>query len=341
MVLVVSVCWLQILLKKGDAFICTQRLAYLRCLNRFGSHPTTIVYFKVSHIDHDVLKDLSLDNLWVEYKAAPYYLESKNEAEAKQKLMMPSRSSSSRLNAPQQQPTDAGPLPYSSASATASAAVNPDYLLNADYNTKLSPAAAPFQPTPPAATAAAGAAGTSASASSTGADTPLIEFPEEQSESTDRKVDAPAADVFAAAPNSIDKTTDMAPTTIDQSAAGGDGGDGDDGSDSGNPYADGSGAASHPPLLPSARGKATDYSDPSWEFFPSTASDTHTNEAGAAAAAAAGGGSLSILLPEPPTHNPRIPKPESSAAPITLTAVAVDANDGDRNTPVVTATTLS
>jgi aromatic ring hydroxylase len=69
-------------------FFCSQRTAYLHSLN-LGPTPTTIVYFKISHLDHAVLKNTSLESLWVEYKAAAYYVESANEeaAEATQRVI--------------------------------------------------------------------------------------------------------------------------------------------------------------------------------------------------------------------------------------------------------------
>jgi hypothetical protein len=75
-------------LRAGDVFLCSQRTAYLHSLN-LGATPTTIVYFKISHLDHAVLKNTSLESLWVEYKAAAYYVESANEeaAEATQRVI--------------------------------------------------------------------------------------------------------------------------------------------------------------------------------------------------------------------------------------------------------------
>jgi hypothetical protein len=69
-------------------FLCSQRTANLHSLN-LGPTPTTIVYFKISHLDHAVLKNTSLESLWVEYKAAAYYVESANEeaAEAAQRVI--------------------------------------------------------------------------------------------------------------------------------------------------------------------------------------------------------------------------------------------------------------
>ena len=56
----------QLLLKKGDAFICSQKCATQRSPN-CGDATSAIVYFKISHIDHSSLKALSLDGTWVEY----------------------------------------------------------------------------------------------------------------------------------------------------------------------------------------------------------------------------------------------------------------------------------
>jgi hypothetical protein len=68
-------------MRAGDVFICSQRNAFLHTLN-VGAAPTTIVYFKISHLDHGILKNTALESLWVEYKSAPYYLEYANEAAA-------------------------------------------------------------------------------------------------------------------------------------------------------------------------------------------------------------------------------------------------------------------
>jgi hypothetical protein len=68
-------------MRAGDVFFCSQRTAYLHTLNASAT-PTTIVYFKISHLDHAVLKNSALESLWVEYKSAAYYLESTDEAAA-------------------------------------------------------------------------------------------------------------------------------------------------------------------------------------------------------------------------------------------------------------------
>jgi len=60
-------------------FLCTQRCAYLHALNNNSASPTTIVYFRVSHVDHEVLKHTALEAIWVEYKSASYYLESEEQ----------------------------------------------------------------------------------------------------------------------------------------------------------------------------------------------------------------------------------------------------------------------
>ena len=67
------------MLKAGDVFLCTQRCAYLHALNNNSATPTTIVYFRVSHVDHEVLKHTALEAIWVEYKSASYYLESQEQ----------------------------------------------------------------------------------------------------------------------------------------------------------------------------------------------------------------------------------------------------------------------
>ena len=50
-------------------------------MNNNSATPTTIVYFRVSHVDHEVLKHTALEAIWVEYKSASYYLESEKEEE--------------------------------------------------------------------------------------------------------------------------------------------------------------------------------------------------------------------------------------------------------------------
>ena len=62
-------------------FLCTQRCAHLYAMNNNSATPTTIVYFRVSHVDHEVLKHTALEAIWVEYKSASYYLESEKEEE--------------------------------------------------------------------------------------------------------------------------------------------------------------------------------------------------------------------------------------------------------------------
>jgi len=69
---------MQLILKAGDVFLCTQRCAHIYAMNKSAT-PTTIVYFRVSHVDHEVLKHTALDAIWVEYKSASYYLESEIE----------------------------------------------------------------------------------------------------------------------------------------------------------------------------------------------------------------------------------------------------------------------
>ena len=71
----------QLIMRAGDVFLCSQRCAYLHTLN-VGAAPTTIVYFKISHLDHGILKNTALESLWVEYKSAAYYAEYTNEAAA-------------------------------------------------------------------------------------------------------------------------------------------------------------------------------------------------------------------------------------------------------------------
>lgn len=43
-----------------------------------SSQPTTIVYFRISHVDHAVMKDPALQSMWLEYKYASLYLDDEN-----------------------------------------------------------------------------------------------------------------------------------------------------------------------------------------------------------------------------------------------------------------------
>ena len=58
-------------LRAGDAFLCTAKMAI-----QYGKHYTDgdmnqIVFFKIKHVDHDAgLKEMALDFIWCEYKAA-------------------------------------------------------------------------------------------------------------------------------------------------------------------------------------------------------------------------------------------------------------------------------
>jgi hypothetical protein len=65
---------LQLKLRAGDVFLCTQRLAYLFGTNN-SFNPSTIVFFRVSNIDHDILKDPALESLWLEYRHASKYMD--------------------------------------------------------------------------------------------------------------------------------------------------------------------------------------------------------------------------------------------------------------------------
>lgn len=69
---------LQLIMHAGDVFVCTQRLAHLLALNT-SSTPSTFVFFRVSHVDHAVLKDPALQSIWVEYAHASYFLENELE----------------------------------------------------------------------------------------------------------------------------------------------------------------------------------------------------------------------------------------------------------------------
>ena len=65
----------QLLLKAGDAFICSQRMAHYYSKNYSSSISTSIVYFRISHIDHAVLKEPALDSIWLEFKSAQDYVD--------------------------------------------------------------------------------------------------------------------------------------------------------------------------------------------------------------------------------------------------------------------------
>jgi hypothetical protein len=58
----------QPLLTQGDVVLCHQRLAHSAALNVIGPHIRQIVYFRVSHKDHNSLKEASLDDLWIEFE---------------------------------------------------------------------------------------------------------------------------------------------------------------------------------------------------------------------------------------------------------------------------------
>jgi hypothetical protein len=64
----------QLLMQAGDVFLCTQRMAYLHALN-YSSEVTMIAYYRISHVDHAVLKEPALQSMWLEYPQASRYLE--------------------------------------------------------------------------------------------------------------------------------------------------------------------------------------------------------------------------------------------------------------------------
>lgn len=68
----------QIILRAGGAFLCTQRLAWMMNLNT-SYKPTTIVFFRLSHVDHAVLKAPALQSMWLEFPYASEYLESEQD----------------------------------------------------------------------------------------------------------------------------------------------------------------------------------------------------------------------------------------------------------------------
>jgi hypothetical protein len=62
----------------GDVFFCTQRLATLIASNT-NCDATSFVFFEISHIDHEVLKEPALKSMWLEYKNASRYVTDEND----------------------------------------------------------------------------------------------------------------------------------------------------------------------------------------------------------------------------------------------------------------------
>jgi hypothetical protein len=58
----------QVVLQPGDIILAHQKLAHCGAPN-CSPHIRYQVYFRVSHVQHDQLKDLALDNIWLEYEA--------------------------------------------------------------------------------------------------------------------------------------------------------------------------------------------------------------------------------------------------------------------------------
>lgn len=70
----------QLLLRAGDAFLCTQRLAYSVTSNSAGLNNTTIIFFRIAHQDNDSMKAASLDNMWLQFSAAQSYIDQRSKA---------------------------------------------------------------------------------------------------------------------------------------------------------------------------------------------------------------------------------------------------------------------
>jgi hypothetical protein len=64
----------QVVLRAGDVFLCTQKLARQDVPNS-SDVVTGIVYFKVSNINHESLKDNALDAVWLEFRGAAEFTE--------------------------------------------------------------------------------------------------------------------------------------------------------------------------------------------------------------------------------------------------------------------------
>lgn len=59
----------QLILKKGDVFLCSQKCAIQRSPNE-TSNPAIMAIFQIKHIDHEVMKVPALDGCWVEFVRA-------------------------------------------------------------------------------------------------------------------------------------------------------------------------------------------------------------------------------------------------------------------------------
>ena len=114
-------------MRAGDVFICSQRTAYLHTLN-LGPSPTSIVYFRISHIDHGFLKNTALESMWVEYKSAGYYIESADEATAEQlQRTMDARLGRQRHQGAVQKPSAASTVSVAPVPATAAVVHNTNH----------------------------------------------------------------------------------------------------------------------------------------------------------------------------------------------------------------------
>ena len=96
--------------------IMTQRLAHYHTFNA-SSFPSTMAFFRIAHVDHEVLKDPALDGVWLEYRGTEKYLEVKsanNGGAGATAIPGPGASSASFLNDVQglQMAPDAAPANY-------------------------------------------------------------------------------------------------------------------------------------------------------------------------------------------------------------------------------------
>jgi len=58
---------MQLSLRAGDVFLCTQKMAMQMAANN-SDELRIMVFFRISHVDHAVLKGPALEGIWVEYK---------------------------------------------------------------------------------------------------------------------------------------------------------------------------------------------------------------------------------------------------------------------------------
>lgn len=69
----------EVLMRPGDVFLCHQKIALAEVAN-LSADVQGIAYFKVSHVDHDLLKEPSLDGEWVEFGGADHQFQSAEES---------------------------------------------------------------------------------------------------------------------------------------------------------------------------------------------------------------------------------------------------------------------